>query len=1240
MLKTRFGRTLCGALLITMLATAAGTTGVWSGLPKARAQTQDAPIRLKSVTFDPLVRGPDLSRFPAALVSGPDTTPGRKGLYLLQFDGPVTDAWKDAVQQLGVQLYGYMPEYAFVTRIDPATLAGVRALPFVRWVGPYIPAYRISPDLVAQPWPLKASRPVSGPLKVALRGARGQLEAGPLAQKSPAAAGANGVITLTVQAVPDVDQAALSTAIGQLGGEIKGASTTSLAHYLQVVLPANQTSALAATDGVVWIEPQVPMKLLNDSAGKILRVADARQAFGLYGAGQVVAVADTGLDSGDLNTVNPDIRGRVIGTHCLGRPSPCDWSDPNSHGTHVVGSVLGNGTNSGSTPTSHQYNGSYAGMAPEAKLVIQSIGAADGTLGGIPSADVGQLMRDAYNDGARIHSNSWGGPTGVNNGQPSYGGYVPESQQVDQAAWDHKDMLIVYAAGNSGADANQDGVIDPDSIGAPGTAKNILTVGASENEHPEDNAVWSSGYGFVAPILNSKRADNKNGMAPFSSRGPTADGRIKPDVVAPGTQVISVRTQKNVFESAVDNDSSRFSQTPLSGGTSNWQLVSDAHSGSQAWYQKASGPTTAKAMTVLFTPKLNLAPIGDAAMIRLWHKYRLTGDNALAAVFDDGKTTVWLASKITGSATAYGYEEFPISLAALVQQANMNLASVSVGFALYSPSGNYDSEWFIDDIQVGPYMNSLSKAGIGSDSDPKNTVYGLDDGTSMATPLTAGSMAVLREWFGKNGTPNPSSALLKAAVMNAAADMSPGQYGTGAQQEIPTIRPNNVTGWGRVDVLNVISPTLPSQSFFKDVTSGLRTGDTAQITFTIGAAQAASSRPLPVQIQSAQDITAPMQPGQMGGVGGQHGVPAPSGFLKTPSVTPSQMSPNAIQAPASVDQLVRNGGFEQNSDWSAVGVTFVYYKGVAHTGNYSARSLAGFDDTMSQYITIPADAVTATLKFYWLNTNPDVGSDVLQAEIWDQTLTTLLGTDTMLSTTATTWQFESSDFTQNFLDSLRGQTVALVFKVNQNNQSPNATFYVDDVSLEVGRGTATPSPTNTPSPSVTPQPSATPATTPSATPSATSATTPATTPSATPTPTSTVSPGTPVGPVAITLAWTDFPGQPAAAKALVNDLDLEVVSPDGIHYYGNQGIYPAGNPCLRADKFDTCNNVETVYIANAKAGNYQILVHGTQVAQGGSQPYAIAAMGPAIKPGTTSGSGGPGASGGGGMKVYLPLMKR
>jgi subtilisin family serine protease len=581
---------------IVVAGCAAGAAG------RGAAQSAAVFIRLERETFDPLD-----GRRARAEEGGT--------AWLVQFVGPVKEEWKTALREAGGAPAFYIPDHAFLTRMDATTAERVRALPNVRWVGPWRPASRLAASVNDAP-------------RLGL---------------------------FDVQTFPDIDLGRLSMEIAALGGTVLSATDNGFAGYLRVQVAAAGVPAIAALDGVVWIEPHEAPETLNDRAVPVLRVPEAREELGLFGAGQIVAVADSGLDTGDLATLHPDFQGRVVKTLCLSRPDPCNWGDDNGHGTHVAGSVLGSGSASGARPAENHYAGSEAGVAPRAGLMVQAIGGPGTAI--LPPVDAGDLLRLAVREGAFIQTNSWGGG--------ATGGYRLNAQQFDYALWQERGGLALVAAGNAGQDRDRSGRVDLGSISSPGTAKNVVTVGASENNRPEIATTYGQWNPFawpVAPIFDDPIANRIDGMAAFSSRGPTADGRMKPDVVAPGTAILSTFSRISPLRGATASTA----YTWLSGTSMATPLAAGSVALIREWVQTRRGialPSGALLKAILVNGAEDMAPgqYGTTPAVQELPPVRpnpvggFGRVNVQASVAPPGRQ-VWIADETVGLATGETWE--------------------------------------------------------------------------------------------------------------------------------------------------------------------------------------------------------------------------------------------------------------------------------------------------------------------------------------------------------------------------------------------------------------------------------------------------------------------------------------------------------------------------------------------------------------------------------------------------------
>ncbi len=180
-------------------------------------------LHLRYARFDPLAATPPV---PPVLRAHPD---GR--LFLVQFKTQSTEAYRRVLEGLGVELHAYMPDQAFLVRMSPGLVPAVSRLPFVRWVGPYHPAYRLSESIRGEI--LRGDEPPARRYDISMVDRRR-------------------------------DKQALVRGLKALGAEVVNATE---GHVLvEAILDGRQLLAAAALDTVQFIDPWSPPEEDMDNA--------------------------------------------------------------------------------------------------------------------------------------------------------------------------------------------------------------------------------------------------------------------------------------------------------------------------------------------------------------------------------------------------------------------------------------------------------------------------------------------------------------------------------------------------------------------------------------------------------------------------------------------------------------------------------------------------------------------------------------------------------------------------------------------------------------------------------------------------------------------------------------------------------------------------------------------------------------------------------------------------------------
>lgn len=317
-------------------------------------------------------------------------------------------------------------------------------------------------------------------------------------------------VTLVGDAAGAIERIEAMDGVTLIAAESSGDRTT-----IAVAAPAGAERTIAAIDETLFIEEAPEATTRSATVRWIVQTNQAGSTplygAGLTGAGQVVGILDSKIDVLHCSFRDPSIPIPGPGVY-PGHRKIIAFNTTlgfGSHGTHVAGIVAGD--NGDNTDT--------RGVAYDARIVFNDLPSlSDSSTGTL----FGPLLELHRTQGAFIHTNSWG-----DDNSTSYTGWC---RTIDEFMWDHEDNLVIFAETNLS------------TIRTPENAKNLLAVAATRDTPSQDQ----KGYGGV---------------------GPTADGRRKPDIMAPGIGIMAASAWPNAETCGLTSKSGTSMAAPGVAGT-------------------------------------------------------------------------------------------------------------------------------------------------------------------------------------------------------------------------------------------------------------------------------------------------------------------------------------------------------------------------------------------------------------------------------------------------------------------------------------------------------------------------------------------------------------------------------------------------------------------------------------------------------------------------------------------------
>jgi len=513
-----------------LIALAAGGTFAMS-MPTPAAPATDADADILQFAAHPFDTRQGVGRVPAPFSAA--VAPG-PALQLVQFSGPVQQAWLDALKARGITPVQYIPSNGYLVWADEAAQGRMAALrsstSWLRYAAPFQGFLKLDPELDAR---VRAVAPADDEVDVVV-----QVYAHPGNADTKQFVAAHGIVPTSQQA--------------PLGSGSVDAQWSPVLKFenLELRVHLSDIAAIAERPDVSFVGMQ-PTRVLMDEKQGLLLAGDLTpgpasvsylQFLIDHGFSQdanaypVVDVTDSTIDEGGsgvtvLHTIDPFLHVRGDGaqavrvnhfTNCSSKPDSAVGAY-DGHGSLNANIIAGYDQNTGFPYQDSDGQRLGLGINPFGRVGSTTIFAGDPEVYDVSRCGGNEqgVIRANWRSGARISSNSWGAnpvPTSYNAPDQAYDAGV---RDADPSSPGNQEMIYVFAASNAGPGTA--------TVSSPGAAKNVITVGASENLRP-----------FATPpdnICGSDPASNPQNIAPFSGRGPAPGQRAKPEIVAPGTHI-------------------------------------------------------------------------------------------------------------------------------------------------------------------------------------------------------------------------------------------------------------------------------------------------------------------------------------------------------------------------------------------------------------------------------------------------------------------------------------------------------------------------------------------------------------------------------------------------------------------------------------------------------------------------------------------------------------------------------